>query len=408
MTSANNRMERRVINTIFGPSHLVRWSDHVKNGVIKSNFSSHQLVGQGGLPIWSKSLFKNVSFNIRKGGNVAILVGDFRFGNVICMENGSDKNTLRDGFLSINPLAISKEFDLLLFNRSISALKLLQRVVGNQATFIFWDLFCRQIQDRLLGNYIKDFSYNHPIWNYQKIQELLPDLHQINLSPLLTMPMHEVNRLFIDNSSHPSQISYYLLENLLGKNLSPLNAYSLAVSQFENDFLTLLSNTLLKKKKLFLLTGESIWLDTLIQTLGANGQLRLAKSGLIISLPNPAAGRLSINELSNILGEKPQLLAIVSSKSLGNDPAFSSLFSDSDSNLTQITHVNWEVEAEKIICARGVVPNFKYSLKLEGAVKNTFPLNLQPSMVELGPSAEPSMSGIKYILDLIIKKFSEK
>jgi len=398
-------MDRVSISTVFGPSHVVRWHDHVKNGVIKSEFSSEQLKGQGGLPIWSKSLFQNASDKVNGGENIAILVGDFRFGNSICLENVNNKEILRDGFLSINPKAIREDYDLLLFNRSISALNLLQRTLGDQVTFIFWDLFCRQIQDRLAGNYIVEFSYKHPIWNYQYIPKILPDLNQINLGALLTMPMHEVNRLFIDSSLHPSQIGYYFLNNLLGKKASALDSYRLAISQFEQELSASLPKALIQEEKIFLLTGNSIWIDTLIQILGANGQLRLARSGLIVAMPKPMPGRLSIKELSNKIEKKPQLLAIISSKFLNDDKDFANYFRKSISDLAHTPYINWEIEAEHIICARGVTPNFKHGSNLQDTVKNISPLNLLTSMVELGPSGAPSMAGIKYILDFIVKNY---
>ena len=149
--------------------------------------------------------------------------------------------------------------------------------------FIFWCLFGRQVFDRLAGQHIIEGSYKHPVCSYAETVAHFPDADIVELAPLLQQPMHEVRRLFIDKSCHPSQIGYIFLNNALCKGQEALPAYLDAVREVESDLIALAEEVATAMGGPLLITGLSVWLDTLVGYMGQSGMARVAEAGLVLA-----------------------------------------------------------------------------------------------------------------------------
>jgi hypothetical protein len=66
---------------IAGPSHVGRFIDYTKSGIIPKIGREAEIYGPSSLPIWSPELLAKI-----KAGDyseIFLIVGDFRFGNAI-------------------------------------------------------------------------------------------------------------------------------------------------------------------------------------------------------------------------------------------------------------------------------------------------------------------------------------
>lgn len=234
------------ISFIIGPSHTARLRWHVRDGVVKIPISFDRIFGYGGIPIWSLQLINTAISKTKDYENIALLVPDFRFGNSININNNKEEPDFIDGHTGIDPKAINADIDAALLIKSKNALRIWNDHFKSRIIYVFWCLFGRQVHDRLAGKHIKNGKYEHPTFNYNEIVKNFPSTQVVDLSLLLCKPMHEISRLYIDKSSHPSQVGYAFLNNVLFEKLPVLEAYDQAVNEIENELISVLTNVTAK------------------------------------------------------------------------------------------------------------------------------------------------------------------
>lgn len=401
--SGDIKKERdKPITNIVGPSHVVRWSWHIRDKVVEADLPFDRLFGIGAAPIWSKRLFETAEQTLEAGGRVGVMVGDFRFGNGIAMKADADAGPLfQDEYLGIEAQAITLEMDRKALDRGLAALKAWQGAFGKKARFIFWDLFGRQVHDRLSGRYIGGGRYFHPMFNYTDVVEQFPDADIVDLSPLLRSPMHEVQRLFIDSSNHPSQIGYLLLNGVLCEGRDAIEAYQCAVAEVEAELFALARGASRASDRKILLTGRSVWLDTLMSYMGKDSAMQLAKEGLVLAPLARKPWQTSIEQILQmesldlcspvVVSAGGKDLSFLLARALGTDPSF----------WNDVPHIDWETASSQAINERGETPRYVYGVGDERQAAEVVSLKLTAHMVEQGPLGMPSWSGIRHVLDLI-------
>lgn len=386
------------VTAIFGPSHAIRWKWHVRDGVVSSRLPAEAFVGLGGAPIWSQALFNAASDAVRFGGNIALLIGDIRFGNGIARDQAEPLAKLfQDGYLGIEPRALTPEIDRRMLRHVTEALGIWQTALADRVRFVFWDLFGRQVFDRLSGQHIVDRCYAHPVFNYHDIAADHPEALVLDLSPLLQLPMHEIRRLFIDRSCHPSQIGYLLLENALCNDLKVSDAYAVAVSEVETQLQDLARSLANTATRPVLLTGRSVWLDTLSAYMGKDGAAKLAAAGLVIAPLDRLQGQ---SDLPQILATTPLTACIPVVISSGADITghLAKAFGTDHAYWRDLPHIVWEQATEDIIRKRGETPRFDHTTAGAQCANR---LTLVPHMVEQGPLGQPSFTGLRHILQVL-------
>lgn len=390
---------------IFGPSHCVRLKRLIELGVLHFDTPLENIQGSGGVPIWSKTQLVNIQnlIDMRGGGEmVFILIGDFRFGNEICKNDKSNDIIFIDGYVAINKEFIDNRYDIEMQKRCVSAIDFYLKTFGNshQIKLIFWDMFCRQIQDRLSGKYIVNNKYCHPHFSIEKIREKIPtiDKYLLNLDLLLHhFPMHELNRLFIDSSCHPSQIGYIFLNNIINHNLDILTSYNLAVKQVEDEFIDLAKKLFIKFAKKTIIIGESKWLYSFINYLGANGVQKLSQVGIIVSTISKIKGRPHFLELIKDIKIGHCNIVLISKLTNNIKNELSLLFKVDTKFWDNLSHIDWDSSVEKYILLK------EQSLENNDNIKLTHnEIKIEESFVELNADTkDPTMDGIKFILNHI-------
>ncbi|MCF5371128.1 hypothetical protein, partial [Pseudomonas sp. PA-4-8C] len=104
---------------IIGPSHMVRWAQHVSNGLLKQPASPVDLIGFGGAPVWSRRLLETARKECNEDTKILLMVGDFRFGNDIALRADRDSLPLfLPNISGINGKAVTPNHDQFMFQRS--------------------------------------------------------------------------------------------------------------------------------------------------------------------------------------------------------------------------------------------------------------------------------------------------
>ena len=342
---------------------------------------------------------------MNKSERLALLVPDFRFGNGIAIDaTASAGPLLQDGFLGITPAALTAENDHRMLERGMAALRVWHERFGERARYVFWCLFGRQIHARIAGKYVGEGRYRHPVFNYDEITAALPDLDIVDLSPLLRRPMHDVRRLFIDTSSHPSQVGYLLLNGLLFDGLDALTAYDRAVATVEADLVALARQIRERVGRPVLVTGRSIWLDVVMQTLGATGGEKLAEAGLVLVPIDRGPGQPALAEILRQYPLASCQAVVVSAGGADLSPLLDRIFATPPGFWRAQPVFDWESATEAAIRSRGETPRFTRLAAQLPALPSAIRLDLPAHAVEQGPLGMPSWSGIVAVLQALAEK----
>ncbi|WP_457253343.1 hypothetical protein [Pseudomonas juntendi] len=385
---------------MIGPSHMVRWAQHVTNGLLRQPQEPGQLIGFGGAPVWSSRLFDKAKQECPEGSKILLMVGDFRFGNDVALNPTRDSLPIFLPNLSgINAKAITPGNDDYMRERAHRALEAWNKHFKNQIHFLFWDLFCRQVQDRLAGRHIHSKEYRHPHWNLDESQSKVPAAKLIDLSPLLKLPMHEVMRLFIDPSSHPSQIGYLTITNCFNFGTDSRTAFNKAVNEVERSLLSSATQLVARKKRPILLCGRSVWLDTLLRYLGQTGREKLSKIGAQILTVNVQVGH-SKDPVRPLYNGTNYCRVFIS-----DDGDQSKISSDLRQNLAsygtdRIISIAWEASCFEIISKRNETPLSLHDKNYSKSNSSNC-ISVLDADTELGPYAYPTFTGLLKLFDSI-------
>lgn len=371
----------------------------MRDRVVESPLDWKSYIGLGGAPVWHKSLLRRAAEVAGLDGHVVVIVGDFRFGNSVLLEDPTPSESTLDGFTGIARDAMSVEDDFSMLSRSMRGIAEWNDAFGPRARYVFWDLFGRQVNDRLAGSHIANGPYRHPVFNYDEVVQSLPGFNVIDLAPLLRLPMHEVSRLLIDNSNDPSQVGYLLLNALVFEGLSAREAYDRAVSIVETELMNLGRRIVATAGRPVVLTGRSVWLDTLSRYLGAQGTQQLADAGLLLAPLDDTPGRPTHRQVTDAVDLQKCAVVVVSAGGKDLAAELASVFSTGLAPWASAVVVDWESSAAPAIQERGETPNFS---RLDSR-RIDHPQAVSPdvvsSMVEQGPLGMPSWSGIVGLLE---------
>lgn len=336
-------------------------------------------------------------------GHIGVLVGDFRLGNNILLEDPVPPRVMVDGFLGITSAAMTTELDRVMLERGLAGMRAWHAKFGPRARYVLWAAFGRQVQDRLAGRHIVDGRYRHPVFNYDEIAAALPDLDIVDLAPLLRLQQHEVSRLFIDGSNHPSQIGYLLLNGMIFERLGAQEAYDRAVATVEAELLALARKVSESAGRPVLLTGRSVWLDTVSRYMGAHGAQRLAEAGIILAPLDHVPGQPPLARIVERTDLAECAAVVVSAGGRDLSPQLARAFRTELSAWTDVPVIDWESSTEKAIGDRRETPRFARLNSALPVVPDAVQAVLVPPAVEQGQLGTPSWSGITALLRQIAK-----
>lgn len=380
---------------VVGPSHVNRLKNLVTGGGLPNSFRPENLIGVPGAPVWSKKLLDQASAQLAADQPICMIVGDFRFGNGICIANPRPEGLFADGFVAIDQAAMSGINDRELLARSIVALKEWQKQFP-QMRFLLWDLFGRQTQDMFAGRYIVDGKYRHPSWTLEEVEAELAALNLIPLAPLMAAQSpEEIMRLIIDGSNHPSQAGYQFLANLFIEGMSAVDAFESAIAGVEERLARAGAALRERQGADVVLTGLSVWLDAMVRYLGPRGIMRMREVGMWIAPLNSqseASRDARLPEQATYVFIAPDAL----SEAQAFDLISKNGVTPPDSHCRVVV---WEARSEAAITARRETPRFQHRQPPFIATPVPQELALPSSWVEFGPSGFPTGKGLADFLD---------
>jgi hypothetical protein len=381
---------------IVGPSHIVRWKNHRRHGLLDTPCDEGAFVGFGGAPIWSKRLFESAVSLAKPEQEILYMVPDFRFGNSVAVGMSElPAGAFLDGHSGIDSKALTLNNDRLMYQLCMKALPHWRNKFPNTIRFCFWDLLCRQIQDRLLKKHVSTKKYVHPVWNLKEIQDAYPTENVIDLTPLLGEPMHELNCLYIDSSSHPSQIGYKTIENCFIHKMDALSAYTKARNDVSSQIIEASQRLILTNKPFKLLTGSSVWLDTLARYLGQKGIQTLIHAGICIK-PSHTPPAYPVELAEEFIAAGDHDIIYISENGVSADHSVASPHRATN----HVKFIAWEASCDHVIRSRNERPQSVYG----NIISPTHALGilvLNDEDVELGPFGYPTINGLLKVLSNI-------
>lgn len=198
-------------NLITGPSHAHRLRNCNRTG--QTNLSFGEVVGVGGMPIWSP----RIKSYLTRYKNCFHIVGDFRFGNRILYNVNSPEEIASSDkeFTAVDKGLISAENDKIMFEAAKIALDSIVVHNTGETKLLFWDLSIREFEARRDQRYTFNGKYEHPTWNLSSILTRYPSA--IDTTDLLD----DASAFYVDSSAHPSIIGWaYIFDRILERNRS--------------------------------------------------------------------------------------------------------------------------------------------------------------------------------------------
>lgn len=194
-----------------------------------------------------------------------LLVPEMRLGNRALVEPEDPR-----AYIEVDRDLINEENDRALLKKSREALQQIRRE-NPKCRILFWSLFGREYENRVLGRYQHRFGrYRHPVWNLKDLESEFRG-QTIPLKPLLKDS--RTAALFVDRSMHPSWLGQQLIMRLIDDPETRPEKHFDALWQS-------VKKPVIDFDKPTVLTGRSLWLrrlqqhiDTGLLALGPHTQL---------------------------------------------------------------------------------------------------------------------------------------
>jgi len=384
---------------IAGPSYVERWLDTVSKRVLEPPTKGTSFVGYPAHPVWSPRIWQDVgSVFVPNKSKIIVIVGDFRFGNNICGDKNKGVNFPFSGDqYGIDRSYISPSYDREMRERCMAALEAYVNAYGAAVKFIFWALAGRQIMDMLLKRHIdQDGKYRHPVWETDHLHSCFSN-NIIDLRRLHDQPIADTIRLFIDDDLHHSFAGYRFLEKLSVSGESVADSLRFALGESDS----LLANSIGLGSISGIITGRSIWIETLRRYIGLSGLQNWAKKGILVQ----SAESIDDEQLNRFENSPRAGVLIVSNEIDLKEFCYSSPRFHRVARLQNVMYVPWEASIISSMQASRSHFQSKWPIKILtdkdfADVWGIAPRSYQfRELFERGLRGEPNLRGLRTILD---------
>lgn len=286
-----------------GPSHIPRIKHAFEVVKLPCKSSGNLYIGDGGFPIWKKSLMDECLKSYRPGDRVIIIFPDFRFGNKILKSNFSfERNVFYDGFTHVDRELCSIEHDKKMRELCVKALIEWRKLLGGDLVILHWTLAMRTIKNRINKRYTNsDGVYLHPTWNLTD-NDLQGDVY--GLSELQTSNNIQLcNMLTLDNDLHPSTLGFLYIANIAVR-----PDHNIALLRAQKNYMSGMNFLVDKLKKSStckaVICGDSILIKFLEKFIPLSIRESLIKIGINIVSSMPSSLNLKESSVNIILVSK--------------------------------------------------------------------------------------------------------
>jgi hypothetical protein len=192
-----------------GPSHIPRIRHAIENVGIPRPAKEIIYLGDGGYPVWNKSIFERCCADFQPGDTILLIVADFRFGNSVLMSQDAltAENVFLDGYTHVKRELCTLDSDLKMKQRCLDALLIWKKRFGEGLVIFHWTLAMRTAKNRLAHIHTdKEGKYTHPTWNINE-DAMLGDVNYLD-NIQTSSELDICNAMMIDNDLHPSSLGY--------------------------------------------------------------------------------------------------------------------------------------------------------------------------------------------------------
>jgi hypothetical protein len=273
--------QRDGMGIIVGPSHAVRWGHAIDNEILPSPFNVTHKIGEGGTPIWNRTIFEQVFHHHIVGSPIFLISPDFRFGNSLAQEQPVVCGQFYDDHTHIDRDLIRPEIDAIMYRHHVECLSIWRRVFGQDLAIFDWTTLLTACEHITNKKYLTDDVYSN-IAYAQWMKSDRPKLGAISWPEhVLSKETTRLRRLTTDRSFHPSGIGYFALHNLSqGVPFSQALDAAEALWRRWASELTELLTPMLTRLGPVVFSGTSNWFHTFHRLLGNEEKDALTAIGL--------------------------------------------------------------------------------------------------------------------------------
>ncbi len=395
---------------LVGPSHIPRIRHALEIVRLPRPIDEIIYLGDGGYPIWKKSVFDECCTKYQKGDRILLIVADFRFGNSILTDVtiNTESSIFFDGHTHVKRDLCSSENDEKMKKLCINALNAWKNRFGDDLTILHWTLALRTVKNRLLRQHIDNHgNYRHPIWNLDD-PDIKSDIH--GLADLQTASNLDIcNSLTIDNDLHPSTLGYlYIIAS--AATTDHVTSLRTAKTVYMAGINTLVSKIGSASWPKTMIAGPSKILSSLQSALPKSAQATLSIAGLTIKSPGEITPQL-VND------EQTEHLIYISDRSIENVEALNAAIADihikfSATTKAKISILFWDAIATQVMQWRARTQrNAPTGSKEKNLAANSFHVfwpeleefdfKLTDRLIEYGAGGAPTFWGLISVISRV-------
>lgn len=265
---------------LVGPSHIPRIQHALEKVGLPKPVPEIVYLGDGGFPIWKKSVFDQCCKIYQEGDRILLIAADFRFGNSIIDNppHNLESHNFFDGFTHVKRELCTAENDVALKQLCLRSLNEWKSTFGKSLTILHWTLAMRTVKNRISKQHVNENGiYSHPIWNICDADFATEVAGLANLQH--SGDLSTCEKLTIDNDLHPSTLGYLYI-NAIAANYDHEQSLNKAKSIYMAGVNKLTSELVNKSKSKCLFFGTSKLLQTILSALPINSRKTLSKVGL--------------------------------------------------------------------------------------------------------------------------------
>lgn len=272
---------------IVGPSHAVRWRHAITNGALPKPYEDPRIIGEGGFPVWNRSIFGQIFYKHEAGLPIFLISPDFRFGNSLYEQRGLAIGQFYNHHTHVKKELIRPEVDAVLYRQHVENLMIWRAVFGKDLSIFDWTQMMTASEHRWTKRYV-DENGNYDNRSYA--EWIACDRQRLGgrswPEAMLTQENARMRRLIVDRSLHPSAIGFFMLHHMVhGDPFVP--ALEKAEALWAR-WLEMLAGQLASRLQgigALAVSGNSVWFNTALRLLGHEGCAILRDAGLF--LPEP-------------------------------------------------------------------------------------------------------------------------
>lgn len=248
--------------------------------LLPAPFASTSSLGEGGFPVWNRTVFAQMVARHEVGQPIFLIVPDFRFGNSIA-SGPFVSGQFYAGHTHIRKEAIRPRIDAIMYRHQVDCLAIWRSVFGRDLMIFEWTMLMNASTHHAEGRHMDEDGYVNPAYAAW-VQSDRPRLAALSWPPgLLERENDRLRRLIVDRSQHPSAIGFMVQHGMM-TGLDFAAALVRAEEIWAAWCAELVRIVAAQAGPVVALSGSSIWLTTALRQMPQGVPAALAAAGVIL------------------------------------------------------------------------------------------------------------------------------